>query len=251
MNQRRGLTIFDVDGPLRSASIIAWPEFLFKKGLLPKKAVELSRKDFQEYKSKKTSFSTFARNLTDHVAQGLKGKSVKAVRTATEKFVKIQVSRELHPYTRELVERMNQRGPTIAITGQPQEFADALMKILPFYMAIGTQYEVKNGKYTGKTKRYLSLEKEAIVRELKRHPNIWKFKPPGTERKTRWFAPDRRERNRESVSFGDMVTDARFMRHTKKPIALNPDKKMENLARKKGWPIVHGKQVLRRIRRLK
>jgi phosphoserine phosphatase len=66
------------------------------------------------------------------------------------------------------------------------------------------------------------------VKELKQHKQYWKG---------------------ISYAFGDRVTDGEMLREVKKPIALNPDERMKRYAKRKGWGIAKGTQILRRIRK--
>jgi len=225
---RRFVTLFDVDGPLRTASA-SLAKFLLGKGLFTEHAYKKCVQDVELSKAKKITYRQITDRISNHWAEGLKGQNPVMVRKVLEEFVQTPELMNAHTYARELVERMNQRGATIAITGQPQELAEAFMKVLPFSMAFGSEFEVKNGRYTGRRKTNMALAKKAVVRELKKHPNIW---------------------GKMSYGFGDRTTDKEMLELVRKPIALNPDKKMERLAKRKGWPIVHGKQILRRIRKL-
>lgn len=164
------------------------------------------------------------------MAKGIKGRPVARVKKASEQFVKRPELLQLHPYALNLVERMNEKGITVAITGQPQELAEALLKVLPFHMSIGTEFEVKNGHYTGKVKRNMALSKGKFLRELRKHTQYWRG---------------------ISYGFADRVTDKELLESTRKPIALNPDKRMKRMAKRKGWKIANGKKVLHIIRRRK
>ncbi len=228
MVQRRGIALFDVDGPLRGGNIAHWPEYLAQEGLFSIVALEKVRADVIALHSKRTTYKEFAKNILNHMAQGVKGQSAKKVKAATRKFVMQPNLMKLHPHAVELVNRMNQRGISVAVTAQPHEFAEALMQILPFHMAFGTELEVVGGKYSGQVKRNLSIEKGTILKELKRHPQYWRG---------------------ISYGFGDRVTDANMLRETTKPIALNPDEKMRKYAKRKKWGIAKGSNILSRIRK--
>ena len=216
----KGISLFDVDGPLRAGGIALWPDFLNKQGLFSNSSVERVNQDLTDFKKGKIDYHKFAIEIINHMAQGLKGHDPEKIKAASIKFATDPKMMQLHPYAVELIDRMNKRGITIAITGQPQELAEAFMHVLPFHMSIGTEFEVINGKYTGKVKRNMAIDKGFVLKELKKHPNYWRGHKYG---------------------FGDRITDQDMLKGTTKPIALNPDQHMETYSRKKGWIVAHGK----------
>lgn len=48
--KRRGIAIFDVDGPVRAGGIASWPEFLLQKGLFSQSAAKKCQRDLQKLK---------------------------------------------------------------------------------------------------------------------------------------------------------------------------------------------------------
>jgi len=119
-----------------------------------------------------------------------------------------------------LVQRHRERGePVYVVSATLQEIVEELASELGFDGAIGSVCEIEDGVYTGRSLRACHGEgKAAAIREL-------------AERQGYDLA--------ESTAYSDSHTDLAFLEAVGRPVAVNPDRRLRDLALDRGWPILH------------
>ena len=95
---------------------------------------------------------------------------------------------------------------------------DTIKDYLKVSLSIATELEVKNQVLTGKIKGNIihGKEKLRVVEEIALKKD-WNLK--------------------ESYAYGDHISDLPLLKAVGHPIVINPDKKLEKEARKRGWKI--------------
>jgi HAD superfamily hydrolase (TIGR01490 family) len=118
-----------------------------------------------------------------------------------------------------LVQRHRERGePVYIVSATLQEIVEELAFELGFDGAIGSVCEVEDGVYTGRSLRACHGDgKAAAIREL-------------AEREGYDLA--------ESTAYSDSHTDLAFLEAVGRPVAVNPDRRLRELALDRGWPIL-------------
>ena len=118
-----------------------------------------------------------------------------------------------------LVQRHRERGePVYVVSATLQEIVEELASELGFDGAIGSVCEVEDGVYTGRSLRACHGDgKAAAIREL-------------AEREGYDLA--------ESTAYSDSHTDLAFLEAVGRPVAVNPDRRLRELALDRGWPIL-------------
>jgi HAD superfamily hydrolase (TIGR01490 family) len=119
----------------------------------------------------------------------------------------------------ELVERHRDRGePVYLVSATLQEIVEELARELDLDGAIGSVCEIEDGVYTGRSLRPAHGEgKAAAVREL-------------AGRESLDLAA--------STAYSDSHTDLPFLEAVGNPVAVNPDRRLREIALDRGWPIL-------------
>lgn len=168
----------------------------------------------------------------------LRGASHKAVRNAAEDGLVVLrgftpdemrdlVAEAMEPILRplvyaeplQLVEHHRGRGESVYIVSATlQEIVQAIADDLGFDGALGTECEVVDGAYTGKAVRSLHAENKAeCVRE---------------------FAASRGLDLAECTAYSDSHTDVPFLEAVGNAVAVNPDRRLRDVAARRGWPVL-------------
>jgi HAD superfamily hydrolase (TIGR01490 family) len=119
----------------------------------------------------------------------------------------------------ELVDRHRERGERVYIVSATlQEIVEEIARELGLDGAIGSVCEIEDGIYTGRSLRAAHGEgKAAAIREL-------------AEREGLDLAA--------STAYSDSHTDLPFLEAVGKPVAVNPDRALREIALDRGWPIL-------------
>ena len=149
------------------------------------------------------------------------------LRGSTPEELKSLVADALEPVLRplvyaeplHLVEQHRQRGePVYIVSATLQEIVQAIADDLGFDGALGTVCEVRDGVYTGRTRRALHAANKAEgVREL-------------AEAEGFDLA--------ECTAYSDSHTDVPFLEAVGHPVVVNPDGELRRIAAARGWPVL-------------
>lgn len=135
-------------------------------------------------------------------------------------FFAIAIARmrgRMHPFTRYLLEEVQDSHTCIAITGSPHEIIDPLLDEWGIHYAYGSEFELADGCYTGKEVRVPVYDKKLW---LDTHLSLHGGTLNG------------------SIGIGDTKSDIKFLNHVSLPIVFNPDYTLLQHARVKKWWIV-------------
>ena len=119
--------------------------------------------------------------------------------------------------------------PVYIVTAASQELADVLAQVLVLDGGIGMRSEVRDGVYTGKPAGPFTYRegKAVAIRELAEREGIDLT---------------------ESFAYSDSESDLPMMRAVGHPVAVNPDRALERVAREEGWRIMRFDKLGRRLR---
>jgi HAD superfamily hydrolase (TIGR01490 family) len=115
------------------------------------------------------------------------------------------------------------------VTAASQELADVLAHVLVLDGGIGMRSEVHDGVYTGRAAGPFTYRegKAEAIRELAEREGIDLS---------------------ESFAYSDSESDLPMMRAVGHPVAVNPDRELERVAREEGWRIMRFDKLGRRLK---
>jgi HAD superfamily hydrolase (TIGR01490 family) len=119
--------------------------------------------------------------------------------------------------------------PAYIVTAASQELAEVLASVLVLDGGIGMRSEVRDGVYTGKPAGPFTYRegKAVAIRELAEREGIDLS---------------------ESYAYSDSESDLPMMRAVGHPVAVNPDRVLERVAREEGWRIMRFDKLGRRLK---
>jgi HAD superfamily hydrolase (TIGR01490 family) len=119
--------------------------------------------------------------------------------------------------------------PVYIVTAASQELADVLAHVLVLDGGIGMKSEVRDGVYTGRAAGPFTYRegKAEAIRQLAASEGIDLA---------------------ESYAYSDSESDLPMMRTVGHPVAVNPDRELERVARGEGWRIMRFDKLGRRLR---
>jgi HAD superfamily hydrolase (TIGR01490 family) len=119
--------------------------------------------------------------------------------------------------------------PVYIVTAASQELADVLAHVLVLDGGIGMRSEVRDGVYTGRAAGPFTYRegKAEAIRELAAREGIDLA---------------------DSYAYSDSESDLPMMRAVGHPVAVNPDRALERVAREEGWRIMRFDKLGRRLR---
>jgi HAD superfamily hydrolase (TIGR01490 family) len=156
----------------------------------------------------------------------LRGASAERVRTAAEDGMRIldgfsveDMRRLVYDEPLHLLARHQERGERAYIVSATlQEIVEHIAADLGFDGAIGSTCEIVDGVYTGRSLRAAHGRGKALaVRELAAAEDIDLV---------------------ASTAYSDSYSDVPLLEAVGHPVAVNPDRKLRRIARRRGWPVV-------------
>ncbi len=149
--------------------------------------------------------------LVTHAA-GLQGKDITALHEHARSFLD-QHTELFRRFGGEVMAVLRPTHELVAVTAEPEYMAMAVVERLNMDRALASQYDVKDGKFTGRINRSLAhrTEKRNLIGDLR---------------------PD--------FGFGDSAGDIEMLSHAHHALCISPDAELEGVAREKGWEIFNG-----------
>jgi HAD superfamily hydrolase (TIGR01490 family) len=215
----RPFAVFDIDGTLiRWQLYHAIADALAKNGYVDDKAYQSVRDARMAWKRRTDteSFKTYERYLVDFYNQLLENLSVDNFMKAADSVFE-EYKDQVYVYTRHLIKKLKADGYLLlALSGSQSEIVEKVADYYGFDDYIGTTYE-RSGKYfTGNLIAHLGKKDEVLKKLTSRHQVSW----------------------RKSVGVGDSAGDISMLESVEVPIAFNPERKLFDHAKTKGWKIV-------------
>jgi HAD superfamily phosphoserine phosphatase-like hydrolase len=207
---------FDIDGVLtKGFAVFGFWNHLAQNNIINAEHVMANKKIFDKYRKGKISYREMAVKGMNHVATAFKGSSQKEIKKISKEFLLNNRIETFH-YTIPLIKLLKgTKIKVIAISGSNIEFIENYKSLLGLDHIYGTEFETINGVYTGSVKLHLGLaeSKKIIMQDFSGKMNRF-------------------------IGFGDTDQDAPILENVKFPIAINPSKKLNSMALKRGWTIL-------------
>lgn len=215
----RPFAVFDVDGTLiRWQLYHAVADTLVKLGYLDSNAYAAVREARMQWKRRNgpEAFKIYERQLVKAYEKILLKLTVKQFDEAAEAVFK-EYKDQVYTYTRELIKKLKTEGYLLfAISGSQSEIVGKIAKYYGFDDFIGTHYHHENDHFTGAVTMHVG-SKHLILKEL-----VAKYQAS--------FAG--------SIAVGDSTGDISMLEAVETPIVFNPERKLFDEAKAKGWKII-------------
>ena len=215
------LAIFDIDGTIfRSSLLIELINGLVADGIFPLTAKKETEKEFMAWLDRKGGYEEYIKKVIAIHLKFISGKSVIEVESSAEHTVR-QLRNRVYRYTRDLIKKLKTENYLlITISGSPTYVVSKFAKMLGFQAFFGSEYETKDGHFTGEVLNLQTFYKKSLV--LKEY--IEKNK----------LAVD----FKKSIAVGDTESDIAMLELVGRPIAFNPNLALASHAKKHGFDIV-------------
>lgn len=222
------LALFDLDHTLLSGdSDDLWCRFLVAEGLLPQAHLQRNAEMDAAYRAGTVSVAGFSAFYVGQLA----GRSPQDWEPLRQRFMDEQVRPRIPDDARALVEEHRAQGHTLVLTTATNRVITELTATeLGFPHLIATEVELVDGCYSGR------IDGEPNMREGK------------VARLLAWLAAQgldeaaRRDALTCAWFYSDSVNDLPLLTAVGRPVAVDPDARLLEAARQRGWPV-------RRLRR--
>lgn len=216
---QRRFAVFDIDG-----TVIRWQLYhaivdeLASLGHLSKNAHQTIQDARMTWKSRShsTSFDEYEHTVVEAYHRALTDLDVTAYQQAVDSVFE-QYKDQVYTYSRDLLRELKAKGYLLfIISGSQQEVVQKLGDYYGFDEAVGTQYEQRDGRFTGEYTAGFE-HKDDILRQLIERHNATR---------------------KDSIAIGDSTSDITMLELAERPIAFNPTKGLFDHAKKRGWEVV-------------
>jgi HAD superfamily hydrolase (TIGR01490 family) len=215
------LALFDLDGTLLSGDTDElWCEFLIEAGVLDRDTFAEANADIA---ARYAAAAIGPAEFCAFYAATLAGRSAEAWQPLRSRFIASAIEPRLEAQARALVDRHRQRGDTLVLTTATNRFlAEPIAASLGVHHLIATELVVKGAVFTGRNAGVLNMREGKV------------------ERLREWLAARGADEGvlAEAFFYSDSINDAALLRAVGRPVAVDPDEKLDALARTAGWPIV-------------
>ncbi len=227
LESRPKAVFFDFDGTLASGSAsLQLMNYLAQIRVFPEKQHAIILQTMDNYQNGKVSYNDLCINLGKAWGDGLNGKEERWIRYHAEQVFDRFIPK-IYDSSFELVELFAANSyTTIVVSSGVHEINSLAAKALGVKELYCTELEVINGIYTGRMKadRYIAERKAEVIMSMRKRFDLGR-----------------------SFAFGDSVTDEKVLGKVGTPVALNPSKELEALARENKWAICTHENVVAEI----
>ena len=222
---------FDLDRTLMSgSSAFYFGRAAYREGLLPLPRLAADAVNGVMFKLFGASDEK-SEQVRDRILESVAG-------TQAETLIKLapavteELLRKIRPEAQALLDMHEEAGRDVyIISASPIEIVGELAKALNIAGAMGTESEIVNGLYTGR------LAAPFCYGE-------------GKAEHIRKLAAERGYDLAHCYSYSDSASDLPMMQIVGHPVAVNPDRAMESVAHRRGWPIVEFNRQAKQIAKL-
>lgn len=226
----RKFAVFDIDGTLiRWQLYHAVADELARRGhfgAIEYQAVKEARMTWKKRESE-DSFKEYERALVNLVDQAMAGLRVDELQSACTQVISAYKD-QVYTYTRDLIRDLKAKDYLLfTISASQSEIVKMLADYYGFDDYGGSEYEIKNGVFSGKKEVLKRERKPEYLKEL-----VQKHNATYTG----------------SIAVGDSESDIPMLEAVEQPIAFNPTRLLYDHAKQQGWKIiVERKNVIYRL----
>jgi HAD superfamily hydrolase (TIGR01490 family) len=229
MNETSGAAFFDLDKTLiEGSSALHFARAAYRQGLLSRR--QLAGDAWANLRFRLSgSTDALTDELRGRILDAIAGqRTVDLARLGPHVLAGI-LPLVYHEVLEEAYAHQDAGRPAFIVTAASQELADVLAHVLVLDGGIGMRSEVKDGVYTGEADGPFTYRegKAVAIRELAASDGI---------------------ELAESYAYSDSESDLPMLRAVGHPVAVNPDRELERVARAEGWRIMRFDKLGRRLK---
>jgi phosphoserine phosphatase len=209
------LALFDIDGVIYGGyTIFDQIQDQEKRGIIPKGTWDKIILILTDYKSGAKNYTEAANTMLDVSAESIRGMDFDDLLHDTSEYM-LRNKNNFFPYFEKLVPFLSKTHDIYFVTTNFQMIPKAIGDMFGVKNFLSSIAGVEKGKFTGKVKLSLSGNK-GIVSDL-----LTKYGVEG------------------SIAVGDSENDADMLDKVELPLVMEPNEKLEKIAKEKGWQIVN------------
>jgi HAD superfamily hydrolase (TIGR01490 family) len=218
--EKRPVAVFDIDGTVfRSSLLVELVDRLIERGIFPKEARGEFEDERLKWLDRKGDYEAYIAKVVEAFADHLKGKPYEEVSNLAGEVIEEKRHR-VYRYSRDLIRELKGQGYfVLAVSHSPKFIADGFGYEQGFDKVYGTFYASgPSGNFTGEIEdQELIYNKAAILTRAVRKEELTL---------------------EGSYGAGDTESDIPMLELVENPIAFNPNRKLYDHAKKRGWKIV-------------
>lgn len=220
MEKKRPVAVFDIDGTVfRWSLFLDLVDRLIENGVFPKETREAYEDARVRWLDRKGDYQTYVNKAVAVFGKQLKGTLFEEVANAAGEVVEEKKDR-VYRYTRDLIKDLKSEGYfLLAISHSPKFIADGFGYEAGFDKVYGFFYTTgASDRFTGEIEdEELIRNKAAILQRAVRKEGLTL---------------------QGSIGVGDTESDIPMLELVETPIAFNPNRKLFEHARRRGWRVV-------------
>lgn len=212
------LSIFDLDNTLiTNDSDFLWGQFLVDHGIVDRQQYESKNKAFYEdYEKGRLDIEAYLKFSLEPLTRF----EPEQLYQWREEFIASIIKPLIAPGTPALLERHRQRGDILLIISATNLFiTEPIARLLGVPDILATRPEMRAGRYTGGWVGEMTY-REGKVKAL-----------------DSWLTEHRMDLVGSSF-YSDSQNDLPLLERVENPVAVNPDQRLETIARERGWPVL-------------
>jgi HAD superfamily hydrolase (TIGR01490 family) len=221
VSMSRPFAVFDIDG-----TVIRWQLYhaladeMMRRGHMDQQKFKAVREARLTWKKRagENSFLEYEGALVSLVDESLPGLGLSEFEAACQSVMS-EYEDQVYTYTRDLIQDLRAKGYLLfAISASYSQIVSLFAEHYGFDDSAGSEYEIKDGQFTGKKLQLLKRDKKIKVLDqmIARH------------------AASRDE----SIAVGDSESDIPMLSAAEQAIAFNPSKQLFKMAKANGWKVV-------------
>jgi phosphoserine phosphatase len=209
---KRSVALFDLDKTIyNDHSFFGIVKFLADEGVINVSTWEEVSAELGKYKGKVQTYSETANKLLEIFARSLSGKSEVDVREATAKFFDNNRG-NFYSYFEKILPKLKKTHEVWLVTTNIHIAAEVVVKMFELDGYISTQFEVVEGRFTGRILSTLANGKSVVEGLLTKYAG-------------------------ESLAFGDSENDIEMLSRVNTAVCVNPSAELRAEALKRDWVI--------------
>lgn len=222
INSKKSVALFDIDKTIYNQhSFFPASKYLIEKGLFTAETWPRIESELTKYNDKVQTYSVTANNLLKIFGVALEGKNFDEVQVAVKNFFE-ETRSNFYKFFIDLVPIIKQTHDIYLVTTNSQMFAEAVKDMFGLDGYLCTNYEVKDGVFTGKALNSLADGKHVVEDLLAKYDG-------------------------HSFAFGDSENDIGMLEKVTNPVCINPTPELLNHAQKKGWLVVSDEDAYEKV----